>query len=131
MSVAAPFVFRYIMGMMLTDTTGTTWASAFNEMGEKMLGRSANDLAEMKKIGDETGCAQHARAAAHSTRARLRGFGVRLRASSHAYGRSPEALALGLWARAVSRGGYGCTWIYPSPERTLLGCRLACSIGVR
>ena len=63
-SVAAPFVFRYIMGMMLTDTTGTTWASAFNEMGEKMLGRSANDLAEMKKIGDETGCAQHTRASA-------------------------------------------------------------------
>ena len=52
------------LGMMLTDTTGTTWASAFNEMGEKMLGRSANDLAEMKKIGDETGCAQHTRAAA-------------------------------------------------------------------
>ncbi len=62
MSVAAPFVSRYILGMMLTDTTGTTWASAFNEMGEKMLGRSANDLAEMKKIGDETGCAQHTRA---------------------------------------------------------------------
>jgi len=46
---------RYIMGMMLTDTTGTTWASAFNEIGEKMLGRTANELAEMKKIGDETG----------------------------------------------------------------------------
>jgi replication factor A1 len=44
---------RYIMSMMVSDATGTQWVSSFNEIGEKILGLSADTLAEKKVQGDD------------------------------------------------------------------------------
>lgn len=40
---------RYILNLTLSDQTGKTWVTAFNDMAEPLLGgKTANELYEMK-----------------------------------------------------------------------------------
>lgn len=40
--------YRYILQLQIQDHTGLTWATAFQETGEEIMGVSARDLYEMK-----------------------------------------------------------------------------------
>lgn len=44
---------RYILSMTISDQTGRTWVTAFNDIAEPLLGgKSANELAKMKEDGE-------------------------------------------------------------------------------
>ncbi|KAJ7277071.1 hypothetical protein O6H91_02G027800 [Diphasiastrum complanatum] len=43
---------RYIMSAKMTDSTGETWISAFNEQAEQLLGHSAEELAKIRSQDD-------------------------------------------------------------------------------
>ncbi|KAK9116008.1 hypothetical protein Sjap_014955 [Stephania japonica] len=43
---------RYIMVMKVSDPTGETWLSVFNEQAEKIIGCTADELDKMKQDGD-------------------------------------------------------------------------------
>lgn len=43
---------RYIMSLCASDFTGQVWLSGFNEMGQLILGKSANEMHELKEITD-------------------------------------------------------------------------------
>ena len=42
---------RYILSMRLTDHTGSIWATCFNEIGNELLGHTADELNAMKESG--------------------------------------------------------------------------------
>lgn len=41
-------VIRYIMAVKVSDSTGETWFSAFNDEAEKIIGCSADELNKLK-----------------------------------------------------------------------------------
>ncbi|KAI8928253.1 hypothetical protein BC831DRAFT_423805 [Entophlyctis helioformis] len=41
--------YRYILSFSVSDYTGQTWLSTFNEVGEKLLGKSANEMVVLKE----------------------------------------------------------------------------------
>ncbi len=43
--------YRYILPIGVCDHSGHVWLQGFNEIGEQILGRSANELADIKVIG--------------------------------------------------------------------------------
>ncbi len=45
--------YRYIMSVNVNDHTGQLWLSCFDEVGRIVMGRSANELMELREIGDE------------------------------------------------------------------------------
>jgi replication factor A1 len=45
--------YRYMLSLNAQDESGSCWMSAFNEIGEKILGRPASELAQMKEAGEE------------------------------------------------------------------------------
>nr|POE93535.1 replication factor a protein 1 [Quercus suber] len=45
--------YRYILSINVSDHTGQIWLSCFNEVGEKIMGRPANDLMQLKDEGEE------------------------------------------------------------------------------
>lgn len=46
---------RYMLSIVLQDTTGTNWFSAFDDTANKFLGKSADTLYSMKASGDQSG----------------------------------------------------------------------------
>jgi replication factor A1 len=42
-----------MLSLNAQDETGSCWLSAFNEVGEKIIGRPASELAQMKEAGEE------------------------------------------------------------------------------
>ena len=45
--------YRYIMSVNVSDHTGQIWLSCFNEVGEQIMGMSANELMVLKDEGDD------------------------------------------------------------------------------
>ncbi|KAL2913642.1 Replication factor A protein 1 [Polyrhizophydium stewartii] len=41
--------YRYIMSLSVTDYTGQTWLQAFNETAEKLIGKTANEMNELRE----------------------------------------------------------------------------------
>lgn len=41
--------YRYIMSCVVSDSSGSQWVTCFNETGQQLLGRSADDLARLKE----------------------------------------------------------------------------------
>ena len=39
---------RYILSLSIMDHSGHIWVTAFNEVGEQLLGKTANELIELK-----------------------------------------------------------------------------------
>ena len=46
---------RFILSMTMADPSGSFWFTAFNDTAQTMLGKSAEELHEMKSAGDEAG----------------------------------------------------------------------------
>jgi len=44
---------RYILSVTGADHTGATWLSAFNEQGIQLLGKTADELHQMRNEGNE------------------------------------------------------------------------------
>lgn len=45
--------YRYIMSVNVSDHTGQIWLSCFDEVGERIMGMSANQLMQMKEEGND------------------------------------------------------------------------------
>lgn len=45
--------YRYIMSISVSDHTGQIWLNCFDEVGRLIMGRSADELNELKEQGDE------------------------------------------------------------------------------
>jgi replication factor A1 len=45
--------YRYIMSINLSDHTGQLWLSCFDEAGQMIMGKSADDLMEIRKIDEK------------------------------------------------------------------------------
>lgn len=47
---------RYILSLTMSDQTGKTWVTAFNDVAEPLLGgKTANQLHELKESGEVRG----------------------------------------------------------------------------
>ncbi len=44
---------RYVMTANVCDHTGQMWVSGFNDVGEAIIGKSANELAELRENGED------------------------------------------------------------------------------
>lgn len=51
----ASYTPRYIMSLLVCDATGSQWLNAFNEVAEVLLGKTAAEMEQIKKAGDEAG----------------------------------------------------------------------------
>jgi replication factor A1 len=45
---------RYVFSMTLVDNTSTTWASAFDEQGQKLLGKTADEMNKLLEAGEHS-----------------------------------------------------------------------------
>jgi len=45
--------YRYILSLVAADHTGSQWLSSFNDVAEKILGKSASVLAHMKETNPQ------------------------------------------------------------------------------
>ncbi|KAJ3149057.1 Replication factor A protein 1 [Geranomyces variabilis] len=45
---------RYLMSFSIADFTGSQWVQGFNEIGEQLLGRTADEMVAMRESGNQT-----------------------------------------------------------------------------
>ncbi|KAM0792535.1 hypothetical protein ACM66B_005204 [Microbotryomycetes sp. NB124-2] len=69
--------YRYILSMTVSDFTGQIWLSGFNDMGEQLLGKTANEMQALKE--EDSG--QHD-AITHAAIGKMFNFSIRAKADT-------------------------------------------------